>query len=83
MTRHLFHGTRKTDPKLIYESDVGFDIKYSSDGLNGFAIYFATNSRYSNDYAHRMPPHGFLRQMFMCLVLVGKSANWGGGRGTK
>ena len=49
----LFHGTSKTDPKEIYESDEGLDIRFSKFGMYGQGIYFADNSRYSHKYAYK------------------------------
>jgi hypothetical protein len=47
----LYHGTRKTPPDKIYNSEEGFNINYSNEGLWGKGIYFALNSNYSNMYA--------------------------------
>jgi len=52
MIRHLFHGTKGTDPKLIYESKYGLDIRFARSGLYGEGIYFAEHSSYSHQYAH-------------------------------
>jgi hypothetical protein len=69
---HLFHGTSKTDPKSIYESEEGFNINYSNAGLWGKANYFAFKSSYSNaNYAY-ITENGH-KQMFMALVNVGKA----------
>lgn len=68
---HLFHGTSATDPKLIYQSQEGFNLNYSNEGLWGKANYFAFNSSYSNNnYAHKLD--GQHRQMFMARVSLGK-----------
>ena len=32
---HLYHGTRMTPPKNIYDGEEGFDMKYSNMGLWG------------------------------------------------
>lgn len=45
---YLWHGTNKTDPKVIYEGDVGWDMTFASVGMWGRAIYFAVNSSYSD-----------------------------------
>ena len=50
--KHLFHGTRNTDPKLIYSSEDGLDIRFSSSGAFGQGIYFANNSAYSHTFTH-------------------------------
>ena len=73
--KHLFHGSNETDPKKIYESDVGLDRRFSKDsGLYGNGIYFANNSQYSHNYAWKVPEgNGKKFQMFVCLVLKGDS----------
>ena len=51
-TQFLYHGTRGTKPSEIYQSEEGFDTRFSNEGLWGKAIYFAVNSSYSDVYAH-------------------------------
>ena len=53
--KHLFHGTRATDPKLIFATEDGFDIRFSNAGAYGNGIYFANNSQYSSNYAYPVP----------------------------
>ncbi len=53
--KHLFHGSRGTDPKLIYGSEDGLDIRFSNAGAYGNGIYFANNSQYSSNYAWAIP----------------------------
>ncbi len=49
---NLYHGTGKTPPENIYESEEGFNLNYASENsMWGRANYFAFNSSYSNDYA--------------------------------
>ena len=50
--KELFHGTRSHDPNLIYDSEVGFDMRFSAQGMWGQANYFAVNAKYSHSYAH-------------------------------
>jgi hypothetical protein len=50
--KYLWHGTRVSDPKLFYEGEEGFDIKYSNDGMWGRGLYFAENASYSLGYSH-------------------------------
>lgn len=71
--KELFHGTRTNDPGLIYDSEEGFDMRYSAQGLWGQANYFAESAKYSNSYAH-MSAAG-LKQMFLVKVLTGDSAS--------
>jgi hypothetical protein len=82
LVKHLFHGTKDNEPSKIYSSEEGLDLRYSNDGLNGYGIYFADNAKYSDDYAHKIPGTQH-KQMFLCLVLTGESANFGGGRGVR
>ena len=69
----LFHGTRANDPKLIYENEIGFDMRYSNSGMWGQANYFAEKASYSNSYAH--PRYDGSREMFFAKVLTGDSFN--------
>ncbi|TNV73266.1 hypothetical protein FGO68_gene4052 [Halteria grandinella] len=71
MVKHLFHGTRATSPKQIYETEDGLDLRFSNSGMYGQGIYFADNSQYSHSYHH--PTKDGQCQMFMALVLVGDS----------
>lgn len=75
--KHLFHGCNQTQPKLIYESEDGLDIRFANNGALGQGIYFANNSCYSNSYAHNKGNGE--KQMFLCLVLVGESVLQNGG----
>ena len=45
-TKLLWHGTKNTPPRSIYEGD-GFNINYANSGMWGSAIYFAVNASYS------------------------------------
>ena len=65
----LFHGTRANDPKVIYENEDGFDMRYSAAGMWGQANYFAVNASYSHGYAH--PTNDGYREMFLVKVLTG------------
>jgi hypothetical protein len=53
--KDLYHGTGKTPPEDIYQSEEGFNLIYSNDGMWGRANYFAFNSSYSNNYASVLP----------------------------
>ena len=64
----LFHGTRNTNPKLIYCSEVGFDVRYSSKGRWGHAIYFSENASYADKYAHITPSGD--RQLLIANVAI-------------
>lgn len=67
----LFHGTRQNDPKLIYEGEQGFDMRYSNKGMWGMANYFAVYANYSNTYAFTTPDG--CKEMFLAKVLIGES----------
>ena len=62
----LYHGTRATDPLLIYDGEEGFDMRFSANGMWGQAVYFAVNSSYSNSYAFNAPNGS--KQMFYAKV---------------
>ena len=68
--KELFHGTRTNDPKLIYEGEVGFDMRYSDKGMWGMANYFAVNANYSDSYAH---VKAWMKEIFLVKVLTGDS----------
>ena len=68
----LFHGTRNTDPREIYEGDDSFDMRLSSDGMWGKGNYFAVNALYSDGYAHRQR-QGNLKKLLLAQVLTGIS----------
>ena len=73
----LFHGTRKTDPKVIVGSVKGIDFRYSSEDrslLWGKGAYFAVNASYSDSYSHRSSCG---KQMLLVRVLTGQSYSYG------
>ena len=72
-TQYLWHGSRNTDPKIIYEGEEGFNVIYSSDGMWGKGLYFAQDASYSHKYAHQH--ENGVRGMFLSLLNVGKIAN--------
>ena len=71
--KHLFHGSKTTDPRLIYASEDGFDPRFSNSGLYGRGTYFADNSHYSSKYAYSVPNDSGSQQLFLALVLVGET----------
>ncbi len=69
--KELFHGTRGNDPKLIYEGENGFDMRYSNQGMWGTANYFAVNANYSNNYSYTTSDG--CKEIFFVKVLTGDS----------
>ena len=77
----LFHGTRTNSPEKIYNSEEGFDMRYSSTGMWGMANYFAMNASYSDAYAYTSPARPSLfggsshdqKEIFLAKVLTGDS----------
>lgn len=67
----LFHGTRGNPPNYIYESEEGFDMRYSREGMWGVGNYFAENANYASCFAYKTTD-GIL-QLFLVKVLVGDS----------
>ena len=78
--KELFHGTRGNDPKVIYEGEDGFDMRYSASGMWGQGNYFAVNASYSNSYAHTS--FGY-KEMFLVRVLTGDSHQCGSNSGLR
>ena len=66
----LFHGTQSNDPKLIYEGEDGFDMRYGAQGMWGVANYFAVSASYSDNYAHQTLTG---KEIFLVKVLTGSS----------
>ena len=67
----LFHGTRHTDPRAIYDSEEGFDMRCSAQGMWGQANYFAVDARYSHSYAYCSNSGN--KSVFLAKVLTGDS----------
>lgn len=65
----LFHGTRQTRPKDIYDSEQGFDSRLSSQGLWGEGTYFAVKFEYSDKFAHTSRTGH--KQIFLAKVITG------------
>ena len=69
--KHLFHGTRGTEPEKVFRSEKGVDFRFSREGLWGTGSYFAVNASYSDAYAYSTPGGINEKQMFICKVLTG------------
>ncbi len=67
--KSLFHGTRLTVPKDIYDSEQGFDNRLASKGWWGEGTYFAESAKYSDGYAHALEDGH--KQMFLVQVVTG------------
>lgn len=48
----LFYGTSKNDPRIVYESKFGFDVRMSKGGKWGWAIYFSEDASYCDRFAY-------------------------------
>lgn len=71
--KQLFHGSNKTRPDIILESEEGFDVKFAKGGWYGKGIYFSDNFKYSDKFASTtVEKHPNLRQVFLARVLTGK-----------
>ena len=75
--KHLFHGTRGTEPEKVFRSEKGVDFRFSREGLWGTGSYFAVNASYSDAYAYSTPGGFNVKQMFICKVLTGDCYNAG------
>ena len=69
----LFHGTRGNDPKHIYESENGFDTRFSGSGKWGQANYFAVDAKYSHKFTH-IATDG-LMEILLAKVITGDSCD--------
>ena len=70
----LFHGTSKTPPNKIWQSEDGFDMRYCHQGMWGIGSYFAEKASYSDKYAYKyMANLVQLREMLVASVLTGNS----------
>ena len=69
--KDLFHGSRMRRAHYIYDSEEGFDMRYSSEGMWGQANYFAEKASYSNSYACELTDGN--REMLLAKVLTGDS----------
>ncbi|KAL4473380.1 hypothetical protein ABPG72_015623 [Tetrahymena utriculariae] len=66
----LFHGTRNTDPSVIYKgSEEGFDFRVCQGGMYGRGTYFHDMASYSYGFGHNK---GGKIQLFCAKVLIGK-----------
>jgi len=64
-----WHGTSRTDPKLILSSEEGFDKTFCSDGcMWGKGLYFAENANYSLNYSYVANNS---RTFFLAEILLG------------
>ena len=74
LIKPLFHGSSKTNPKLIIENSIGFKVEYSREGVWGRGIYFAVNAAYSHvDYSYVVSEERREYSMFLAKVFVGNS----------
>jgi len=73
MTRLLFHGTKNTEPTLIYNGEKGFMMQFAAEGYWGRGTYFAEKACYSHHYASVPKNDPNIRQMFLAEVIVGDS----------
>lgn len=69
--KELWHGSRKSSSDNIYNSEEGFDMRFSSEGLWGQANYFAEKASYSDKYAFKSTDG--TREMLLAKVLTGDS----------
>lgn len=73
----LWHGTGKTDPRVIIKSESGLNINYANDGLWGKGIYFAVNANYScPTYSYPFTGLSSVYEVLVCEVIIGESTNY-------
>ena len=52
--KFYFYGSKLNTPESIYDSEEGFDTRYSDEyhSLYGSAIYFSKDAKFSDQYAY-------------------------------
>ena len=71
-TKWLYHGSSGVDPKLIYESEEGLDLRFSNKGMWGHGVYLAVDSYVSDRFSNKDESTSE-RKMFCAQVIIGKS----------
>lgn len=71
--KELFHGTRLTNPDVIWQSEDGFDMRHSADGMWGRGTYFASEASYSHEGFVHYNVQRKEYQLFLAHVLTGDS----------
>ena len=69
--KELWHGSRESSSDNIYNSEEGFDMRFSSKGLWGLANYFAEKASYSDKYAFTFPDG--TKELLLAKVVTGDS----------
>ena len=69
--KELWHGSRKSSSDNIYNSEEGFDMRFSSEGLWGQANYFAAKASYSDVFAFKSLVG--TKELLLAKVLTGDS----------
>ena len=69
--KELWHGSRKSSSDNIYNSEEGFDMRFSSEGVWGQANYFAEKASYSDKYAFKSTDG--TKELLLAKVLTGDS----------
>ena len=72
--KELFHGTRDKPATTICESEDGFDMRHSREGMWGWANYFAVKASYSDNYSYH-DTSKVTNEMILAKVLTGDSFN--------
>ena len=71
-TKWLYHGSSGVDPKLIYKSEEGLDLRFSDKGMWGHGVYLAVNSETSDRFSHPVKSTSE-RKMFCAQVIIGNA----------
>jgi hypothetical protein len=69
--KELWHGSRRSSSENIYNSEEGFDMRFSSNGSWGLANYFAEKASYSDKYAFAFPDCS--KELLLAKVVTGDS----------
>jgi O-acetyl-ADP-ribose deacetylase (regulator of RNase III) len=69
--KELWHGSSRSSSDNIYNSEEGFDMRFSLKGLWGLANYFAEKASYSDKYAFTFPDR--TKELLLAKVVTGDS----------
>lgn len=67
----LKHGTNRTDPVVIVDSDAGLDKRYGSSGYYGAGTYLAEEADYTHN-GYKFDAGDGTYKMFLCRAILGR-----------
>ncbi len=69
----LYHGTRKTSPDKIWNSDLGFDPRFSRHGnYHGYGVYFSSQASFAHRWRNTSEIDDSRYCLFRARVVLGE-----------